>query len=44
MDSLVVALIPPEVPAGREDIPTSEAKLRELADWIRRDMARGAIG
>ena len=44
MDSLVVALIPPEVPAGREDIPTSDAKLRELADWIRRDMARGAIG
>ena len=38
MDSLTVALIPPEVPCGREDWPESLKKLKNLIAWLEDDL------
>ena len=43
LDSLVVARIPPEVPAGADDIPGSSAKLAELEEWIASDLRHGVF-
>ena len=44
LDSLVIARIPPEVPAAPEDLPDALAKIRSVYDWIESDLARGALG
>ncbi len=44
LDSLVVARIPPEVPAAAEDLPEGLNKIRSVHDWIESDLARGALG
>lgn len=44
LDSLVVAKIPPEVPAAPEDLPDALNKIRSVHDWIENDLNRGALG
>lgn len=44
LDSLVVARIPPEVPAAPEDLPEGLGKIRSVHDWIENDLNRGALG
>ncbi|MBP3439439.1 MAG: hydrogenase expression/formation protein [Sutterella sp.] len=44
LDAYVAAVIPPEVAASSEAFADTEAKCREIAEWLEADLARGAIG
>ena len=43
LDSFVVALLPPEVPASPDEFEDSVRECEELIEWLENDLARGVL-
>ena len=44
LDAYVCAVIPPEVASPCEAFDDTVERCREMADWVEKDLERGAIG
>lgn len=43
LDSFIVTLLPPEIPASPDEFSDAERQCREIIDWLEGDLARGVL-